>query len=115
MFETYPLLQVVPLGGGVVEHLVLQGQHHLPQEVVAAEHVGVPDGQPERAAGQRTEGLCEAEALFKHRLQRVLSHLGLALAALGLVRQQVHLESIHTSIYITTANNTCVTNTKGGL
>ena len=44
--ETYPVLETVPLGGRVIKHLAGHRHHDLAQEVVAAEHVGVPDRDP---------------------------------------------------------------------
>ena len=45
---TYPVLETAPPGGRVVKHLTGHRHHHLAQEVVPAEHVGVPDGDPHR-------------------------------------------------------------------
>ena len=44
--ETYPVLETVPLGGRVIKHLAGHRHHDLAQEVVAAEHVRVPDRDP---------------------------------------------------------------------
>ena len=43
---TYPFLERIPLGSRVIEDLVLQGHAHFSKEVVAAEHIRVPDREP---------------------------------------------------------------------
>jgi len=54
--STYPLLELVPLGGAVPELVVVKGQCHLPQEVVASKRVIVPHCHPQSACLQLTLG-----------------------------------------------------------
>lgn len=48
----YPLLKWIPVRSGIVEDSAGQRQEHLAEEVVAAEHVAVPHGEPQRAVFQ---------------------------------------------------------------
>ena len=50
----YPLLQLVPLGRGLLEPVVVEGYRHLSQEVVTAEHVAVPHRNPQGPCLQLT-------------------------------------------------------------
>lgn len=45
-WQTHPLLKGIPMRRWIVEYLVLQGHSHLAEEVVATEHIRVPDRQP---------------------------------------------------------------------
>ena len=45
----HPLLQLVPLGAGVLELVVIERHGDLAQEVVATERVVVPHRHPQRA------------------------------------------------------------------
>jgi len=45
---TYSLLKRIPVWRRIVEYLVLQGHSYLAEEVIAAEHVRMPDRQPQR-------------------------------------------------------------------
>ena len=46
---THPVLQVEPPRRRIVHGDPAEGEHHLAEEVVAAEHVAVPHGQPHGA------------------------------------------------------------------
>lgn len=50
----------------------------------------MPHGQPQRPRLQSVERYVELEAFVEDRIERVLLHLRLALAALRFVREQVH-------------------------
>ena len=70
----HPVLEPVPPGRGVVHGDALQRQHHLPQEVVPAEHVAVPDRQPHRAALDLGKGELELEGR-KGMVLQVIFHI----------------------------------------
>lgn len=78
-------MQLVPRGRGVVEHDVGQRQRHLAEEVVAAEHVGVPHAEPQCPRGQRGQRLNEAQRLLEDWVERVLLHFSLPLAGFRFV------------------------------
>lgn len=56
---TYSLLKGIPVWRRIIEYLVLQRHSHLAEEIVTAEHVRVPDRQPQCSRLQATQAHME--------------------------------------------------------